>query len=58
LRAQWVKQYEKTDWDFDSIMLYDGFKIRPGYVNILNKGITQYNKELFLKDIEIIKRIY
>ena len=39
-------------------MLYQGSKIRPSYVNSKNNGRTRYNEELFLKDMEIIKRIY
>lgn len=57
-------QFEKTAWDFDSIMLYSGFKIKDPYANTVNgvydKGIykTKNNVKPSAKDIEIIHRLY
>jgi hypothetical protein len=59
-----IDQFAKTAWDFNSIMLYDMFNLKPAYANDTNgrleNGIykTKRNVKLSSKDIEIIKRIY
>ncbi|MDR2071242.1 MAG: matrixin family metalloprotease [Treponema sp.] len=64
VRVEMAEQFVKTGWDFNSIMLYEGFKIKPSYANAANgkkEGnifYTRYNTELSAKDIEIIKRLY
>lgn len=56
--------FAKTDWDFDSIMLYPNFRIKPPYDNTRNGfnevGFyqTKKNVKISQKDIELIKWLY
>lgn len=56
--------FAKTDWDFDSIMLYPYFRIKPPYDNTRNGfnevGFyqTKKNFKISQKDIELIKWLY
>jgi len=65
LRSVSTPQFEKTgDFDFNSIMIYHGIPIRPGYGNDANgifeheRWVTRYTTELSPRDIAFIRRLY
>lgn len=57
-------QFDKTEWDFDSIMMYPNIKIKAPYANNRNGVLygnvyyTKKNVRITPKDIELIKRLY
>ncbi len=57
--------YMQGDFDFDSIMLYSGYKLRPKYYSLkygdLDQNltyVTKYNTTLSATDIKTIKEMY